>query len=92
MSDDTATQDDPATAQDEADSAGSAERVAPGEVELSESEIEEIEQERQRRTAPENRPDGAEVDNTDRDFDPIQGKFEDSDTETDGPYNPPGEG
>jgi hypothetical protein len=92
MSDDTATHDDPAATQDEADSAGSTERVAPGDVELSESEIEEIEQERQRRTAPENRPDGAEVDNTDREFDPIAGKFEDSDTETAGPYNPPGEG
>jgi len=92
MSDDTATQDHQAATHDDADSGGGSERVLPGDVELSESEIEEIEQERQRRTAEENRPEGAEVDNTDRDFDPIEGKFEDSDHETAGPYNPPGEG
>ena len=91
MSDDTTTQDGKAGGQGD-DAGGGSERVLPGDVELSESEIEEIEQERQRRTAEENRPEGAEVDNTDRDFDPIEGKFEDSDHETAGPYNPPGEG
>ncbi len=91
MSDDTATHDDQATTRSD-DAGGGTERVLPGDVELSESEVEEIEEERQRRTAPENRPDGAEVDNTDRDFDPVAGKFEDSDHESVGPFNPPGEG
>ena len=39
---------------------------------------EEIEAERKRRLDPENRPDGAEVDNTDRTFDHDRGKFTDS--------------
>ena len=41
-------------------------------------EKEEIEEERQRRLDPENRPDNAEVDNTERDFDAKKGKFTDS--------------
>jgi hypothetical protein len=40
---------------------------------------EEIEADRQERLAEENRPDGALVDNTDRDFDPEKGMFTDSD-------------
>jgi hypothetical protein len=39
----------------------------------------EIEKERQERLDPENRPDGVEVDNTDRDFDPEKGMFTDND-------------
>jgi hypothetical protein len=39
---------------------------------------EEIEEERERRLDPENRPDGVEVDNTDRDFDPKKGMFTDA--------------
>jgi hypothetical protein len=38
----------------------------------------QIEEERQRRLDPENRPDGVEVDNTDRDFDAEKGMFTDS--------------
>ncbi|MCW2759711.1 MAG: hypothetical protein JWO46_3457 [Nocardioidaceae bacterium] len=38
-----------------------------------------IEEERQERLAPDNRPDSAEVDNTQRDFDPETGFFTDSD-------------
>ena len=38
---------------------------------------EEIEAERQERLAEDNRPDGALVDNTDRDFDPEKGMFTD---------------
>lgn len=38
----------------------------------------QIEEERKRRLDPENRPDGAEVDNTDRTFDHDRGKFTDS--------------
>jgi hypothetical protein len=41
---------------------------------------EEIEAERQQRLAPENRPEGAEVDNTDRTFDHERGQFTDSET------------
>ena len=40
---------------------------------------EEIEAERQERLDPDNRPDGALVDNTDRDFDPQKGMFTDQD-------------
>jgi hypothetical protein len=39
---------------------------------------EEIEAERQERLAEDNRPDGALVDNTERDFDPEKGMFTDS--------------
>jgi hypothetical protein len=38
----------------------------------------EIEQERDHRLDPGNRPDGVEVDNTERDFDPRKGMFTDS--------------
>src|SRR4051794_138480 len=38
----------------------------------------QIEAERAERLAPENRPDGAEVDNTDRDFDHERGQFTDA--------------
>ncbi len=50
----------------------------------------EIEEERERRLADENRPDGAEIDNTGRDFDPEHGMFEDSDDygATPAPYPP----
>lgn len=38
----------------------------------------EIEEEREERLDPENRPDNVEVDNTDRDFDPEKGMFTDT--------------
>lgn len=38
----------------------------------------QIEEDRDRRLDPENRPDDVEVDNTDRDFDPEKGMFTDS--------------
>lgn len=44
----------------------------------------EIEEERQRRLHPENRPDGAEVDNTGRTFDTERGQFTDSEAYDDG--------
>ncbi len=49
----------------------------PGEEPDDETK-EEIEEERQERLDPENRPDDAEVDNTQRDFDVDRGKFTDS--------------
>ena len=48
---------------------------------MSESENEvdpEVEEERRERLDPENRPDAAEVDNTDREFDEEKGLFTDS--------------
>lgn len=41
-------------------------------------EVEVIEEERKRRLDPDNRPDAAEVDNTERDFDTDTGLFTDS--------------
>lgn len=40
--------------------------------------LEQIEQERSERLDPDNRPDGAEVDNTDRTFDSEAGMFTDN--------------
>jgi len=49
--------------------------------------LEEIEQEREQRLDPDNRPEGAEIDNTDRDFDVEHGRFEDSDVDSElGPF------
>ena len=39
----------------------------------------EMEEEREKRLDPDNRPDGAEIDNTDRTFDVDQGMFTDND-------------
>lgn len=50
----------------------------PDPDEMSQEEIDEIEAERQRRLDPENRPDMAEVDNTQREFDLERGEFVDS--------------
>ena len=44
---------------------------------------EQFERERAERLAPENRPEGADVDNTKRDFDPERGEFTDSETYAD---------
>ncbi len=46
---------------------------------VDDSLIEEIEEERKRRLAPENRPDNVEVDNTQRTFNAEKGTFEDDD-------------
>jgi hypothetical protein len=53
---------------------------------------EEIEEERERRLDPGNRPDNVEVDNTQRDFDVEKGMFEDSEgyEEADKKYPPLG--
>ena len=49
--------------------------------------LEEIEEEREKRLDPDNRPDGAEIDNTDRTFDVERGRFEDSDVDEElGPF------
>ena len=50
-----------------------------GEQSLEDVDVEQVEREREERLDPDNRPDGAEVDNTGRDFDPEVGLFTDSD-------------
>jgi hypothetical protein len=47
-------------------------------AEPDEATKQEMEAERQRRLDPENRPEGAEVDNTERTFDHERGRFTDS--------------
>jgi hypothetical protein len=49
------------------------------EHEEQQAEADEVEQERQERLDPDNRPDAAEVDNTQRTFDETKGLFTDSD-------------
>lgn len=49
------------------------------ESEPDEDTAQEMEEERERRLDPENRPENAEVDNTQRDFDVDRGKFTDRD-------------
>ena len=50
----------------------------PSPDEVSQEELDEIEAERKRRLDPANRPEMAEVDNTDREFDLERGEFVDS--------------
>jgi hypothetical protein len=56
--------------------------------------VEQLERERRERLAPENRPDNAEVDNTQRDFDVEKGMFTDEPGYEEAPkrYPPLGEG
>lgn len=63
---------------------------AMGDEDVPEEKAQEIEAEREKRLAPDNRPDNAEIDNSDRDFDVASGQFTDHDTDEDlGPYNDP---
>ena len=64
--------DDPDDAQEGAEGAKKAMTEEP-----PEDEVKEIEEERERRLDPENRPNNAEVDNTQRDFDFEEGEFTD---------------
>jgi hypothetical protein len=58
--------------------------------EVSDQDQEQIEKERQERLDPDNRPENAEVDNSDRDFDPVKGEFADAEhDEKLGPFNDP---
>ena len=43
-------------------------------------EVAEMDQERERRLDPDNRPAGSEVDNTERDFEPETGRFTDGES------------
>jgi hypothetical protein len=88
MSDDTATTTDSASAA----GGGSMTGALPDADDIPQEQLDEIEAERKERTAPENRPEGAEVDNTERDFDPVQGQFTDSEPDPDlGPFPDPSE-
>ena len=59
-------------------------------TELSQEELDEIETERKERLDPDNRPENAEVDNTDRDFDSTTGQFTDHEPDPDlGPFEDP---
>lgn len=73
MTDQTDAPDNETEAEAERRSAG-----LPDPDEVPEEEIEEIEETREERLAPDNRPDGAEVDNTDRTFDAKAGMFTDN--------------
>lgn len=50
----------------------------PDADDLSEEEVAKLDQEREERLADENRPDGAETDNSERTFDPEAGMFTDN--------------
>jgi len=59
---------------------------------LTDEQKQQIEKEREERLDAENRPDDAEVDNTDRTFDTTKGQFTDSEEDTDlGPFHDPEE-
>ncbi len=74
-------------AQDDEGFEGHGEAAAALEEEPPEDTKREIDEERERRLDPDNRPDGAEVDNTDRTFVVERGRFEDSDVDEElGPF------
>ncbi len=61
-----------------------------GGEDVSQEELDEIEAERKERLDPDNRPENAEVDNTDRDFDSTTGQFTDHEPDPDlGPFDAP---
>ena len=74
----------------EGTASGNASVGSAGQGELSDDERQEIEKEREERLDPDNRPDTAEIDNTQRDFDVKHGQFTDHEVdEGAGPYNDP---
>ncbi|HYG94876.1 MAG TPA: hypothetical protein VD859_14945 [Nocardioides sp.] len=54
------------------------EAVESGEIALDGTPVDQLQQERHDRLDPENRPDGAQVDNTPREFDVEKGMFTDN--------------
>jgi hypothetical protein len=61
-----------------------------GEPTEQEPDLRAIEEDREKRLDPDNRPDNAEIDNTDREFDVVKGQFTDSEDDPDiGPFNDP---
>ena len=79
----TETREQPAATDDEPNSDGATEDDSQDEGHgtrypgADPEDEEEIEEEREKRLDPDNRPDNAEVDNTDREFDPKKGMFTD---------------
>ena len=61
--------------EDESTSSGSAFTVGSADEEVSDEEREQLENERKERLDPDNRPVNAEVDNTGREFDAVEGDF-----------------
>ena len=72
-----------------ADRHPAAARPQGGRADFDELPDDELEEERQKRLDPDNRPDNIEVDNSNRTFDPKTGFFEDTDMEPpeDAPYS-----
>lgn len=63
---------------------------AMGTEDVPEDKAEAIEDERRQRLDPDNRPDDAEIDNSQRDFDVASGQFTDHETDDEvGPFNDP---
>jgi hypothetical protein len=63
---------------------------AMGDEDVPQEKVDKIEKEREERLDPDNRPENAEVDNSDREFDTKHGQFKDADhDEKLGPFNVP---
>ena len=91
-SDDSAdeTSDETSDSGDSDDSARLTKEQAMGQEDVPEDKQQAIEEEREKRLDPDNRPENAEVDNSDRDFDVKSGQFTDHETDEEiGPYNDP---
>ena len=92
---DAETEPETETETDESTDAGDSEESQsagklPDAEDMSDDEREKIESDRQERLDPDNRPEGSEIDNSDRDFDVESGQFEDADKDLGlGPFNDP---
>ena len=78
--------------EDGAESAGPqlTKEQAMGTEDVPEDKAQAIEDERRERLDPDNRPDDAEIDNNQRDFDVASGQFTDHETDDEvGPFNDP---
>lgn len=84
--DDSSGGDDPAAEEGSAGTSDPSKRFR--ENPPDEDEQKEIEEERERRLDPENRPEGSEVDNTPRTFDDEEWKFEDDEGGSGGIVDP----
>ena len=72
------------------DSARLTKEQAMGQEDVPEDKQQAIEKEREERLAADNRPENAEVDNSDRTFDVKSGQFTDHEKDDEiGPYNDP---
>ena len=94
------TEDEPDEGTDETSDAGDSDdsdgtarltkEQAMGQEDVPEDKQQAIEEEREKRIDPDNRPENAEVDNSERDFDVKSGQFTDHETDEEiGPYNDP---